>query len=120
MKKGFTLIEVLTVILLIGIIGTVVSVNYNRYLEASKKSSFKDSLLSVIDQLEIYQINHPAENYLIAKDIDFTNMNIENKKSLSGKYKVNNNYVILVDVTNEEYCANGNKNDLTIVEGNCK
>ena len=136
MKKGFTLIEILTVILLIGIIATIVTVNYNRYLQASSLSAYKDSMLALIDQLEDYTLSNPSEydakvreqsnnpeyqsECLDCVDIDMKKLQLSNKATiLSGQYRIDDNYIILKDVTNGKYCANGNKNNINITDGDC-
>ena len=120
MKKGFTLIEILTVILLIGIVSAIVTVNYNRYLDASSLSAYKDSMLSLIEQLENYTLSNPLEDHSTEQDINMRKLQLENKNTItSGKYKVVDNFIELVKVTDGNYCATGNKNNLTIVEGDC-
>ena len=122
MKKGFTLVELLAVILLLGIIGTIIVINYNRYMEASRISAFKDSMYSLIEQLEEYQLDNRKLDLSSEQQIPFADLELDNKKSLSGSFKIQDNYVVLVNVTDGKYCANGNKNTLSsfIREGKCK
>ena len=122
-KKGFTLIEVVAVILLIGIISTIITVNYKKYLEVSKLSAYRDSMYSLIEQLEEYTMNNKGTDFSTNQQLPKDDLEIENKASLRGQFKVVDNYIVLVNVTNGQYCANGNKNQLTdpnrIQTGNC-
>lgn len=122
-KKGFTLIEVVAVILLLGIIATIITVNYKKYLEVSKISAYRDSMYSLIEQLEEYTINNKGIDFSTNQQLPKNDLELENKTSLRGQFKVVDNYIVLVNVTNGQYCANGNKNQLTepnrIQQGDC-
>lgn len=120
-RKGFTLIELLAVIILLGIIATIVVINYNRYLKVSKLSAFRDSMHSLIEQLEEYKLDNRKTDFTIIRPLPLEYLNLENKDSLTGSFKVEGNYIVLVNVTDGFYCANGNKNTIAdqIVEGDC-
>ena len=51
-KKGFTLVEVLAVIILLGLIAAILIPNYNKTIEKSKKNSFKESLNGLVRTIE--------------------------------------------------------------------
>lgn len=120
MKKGFTLIEMIVVILLIGIISLIAVPLYNTIIDNGKESSFKGSMVSIIHEIENYVIANPDFDYSEEIEIAAINLNISGKEKYgSGSFYRDGDYIILVDVSDGEYCANGNKNDLEVKKGNC-
>ena len=71
-KKGFTLVEVLAVIILLGLIAAILIPNYNKTIEKSKKNSFKESLNGLVRTIENYVANNPNE--IVQYKQEFTNI----------------------------------------------
>lgn len=118
-NKGFTLLEMITVILIIGIISLIATPIFNNIIKDGREASYKSSMASIIKELESYAIANPGTDFSTPTSIDIEDINISDKSTYSGSFILEDGYIVLVDVTNEEYCANGNKNNLTIEKGNC-
>ena len=121
-KKGFTLVEVLAVIILLGLIAVIIIPNYNKSIEKSKKQSFEQSLNGLVRSIENYVANNPnASNYtagytnLSAIDISADNLN----QIQSGQFVISDGVVILKNVYNGKYCGNGSKGSFYIINGAC-
>ena len=123
-RSGFSLVELLAVIILLGIIALIIVPSALKTLENSKKESFQNSVVGLITS---------ATNYMGESDFDewpggltiayiktnnlFEAKNIEN--FTSGIIYNNNGTISVVGVTDGNYCASGKKNSLTITEGMC-
>lgn len=59
-SKGFTVVELLIVIVVIGILAAITIVSYNGIVSQSRVSAAKASLNSISKKLEIYRINNSA------------------------------------------------------------
>lgn len=57
-EKGFTLIEIMVVVIIIGLLATIVSVNVMRYLSKSKVETCKAQLKSLSQALELYKLDN--------------------------------------------------------------
>ena len=114
-KKGFTLVEVLAVIILLGLIAAILIPNYNKTIEKSKKNSFKESLNGLVRTIENYVANNPNE--IVQYKQEFTNifsieLDADNINQLESGYFIidDNNQVELLNVYNGRYCGSGKKN----------
>lgn len=56
--KGFTLIEVITIIVLLSIVALITTVNVFNIIESSKIKSYKNSVLSVFRGTKLYEVNN--------------------------------------------------------------
>jgi len=121
-NKGFTLVEVLAVIILLGLIAAIIIPNYNKSIENSKKKAFEESLDGLVRTVENYVANNSnaadyASTYTNISSVDLQADNLNQIKS--GEFIITNGTVILRNVYNGRYCGNGSKNDFTIVKGAC-
>ena len=121
-KKGFTLVELLGVIILLGVIATIIAPNILKTQKKSEKELFEDSVNALIRGAQIYYANNDFINYPTSgiaansKELDVKN----NDDMTSGSIKlVNDEYFYATNVSNGKYCANGVRNDLSIDEGKC-
>ena len=121
-KKGFTLVELLGVIILLGVIATIIAPNILKTQKKSEKELFEDSVNALIRGAQIYYANNDFINYPTSgiaansKELDVKN----NEDMTSGSIKlVNDEYFYASNVSNGKYCANGVRNDLSIDEGKC-
>lgn len=119
-NKGFTLVELLAVIVILGVIGLITIPIYNNVINNSKKQTFTDSIHALINELERYVISDTSSKYTSQVSIASLDLKLNNYNITSGDFYVNNNFIILVNVTNNDYCANGDKNNLVITTGNCQ
>lgn len=121
-NKGFTLVELLGVIILLGVIAIIITPNILKLEKKSEKELFEDSVNALIRGAQIYYANNDFINYPtngIAANSE--ELNVKNNEDLtSGSIKlVNDEYFYADNVSNGKYCANGVRNDLSIDEGKC-
>lgn len=57
-RKGFTLIEILIVVIILGILAAIVIPQFTSASEDAKQSSVASMIQSVRGQLELYKLNH--------------------------------------------------------------
>ena len=107
MKKGFTLVELIAVIILLGLIIALTIPNYNKYVEKGKYDSFKETLNGLNRTLEIYVTENIAD-YSLSTNIIPLELKAENIETIkSGQFKLEDNKIKLIDITNGSYCGNG-------------
>ena len=121
-KKGFTLVELLGVIILLGVIATIIAPNILKTQKKSEKELFEDSVNALIRGAQMYYANNDFINYPASgiaansQELDVKN----NEDMTTGSIKlVNDEYFYASNVSNGKYCANGIRNDLSIDEGKC-
>jgi general secretion pathway protein G len=68
--KGFTLVEILIVVVILGILAAIVIPQFTSASEAAKASSLVTQLQSLRSQLELYQLQHNG-NYPSGTTADF-------------------------------------------------
>lgn len=119
-SKGFTLVELLASIVLLGVIVGITIVGYDKYVEKSELDTFKASLSGIIRTLEIYITENPNENFSIDTTIDKDVIDGEFLNNIkSGTFKVEENKIILTNVSDGNFCGNGSKNNFTVKTGEC-
>ncbi len=57
-KKGFTLVEILIVVVILGILAAIVIPQFTSASESAKGSSLHSQLQTIRSQLELYQVQH--------------------------------------------------------------
>ncbi|MEM6334053.1 MAG: prepilin-type N-terminal cleavage/methylation domain-containing protein [Planctomycetota bacterium] len=60
-RNGFTLVEILIVVVILGILAAIVIPQFTSASESAKASSLTTQLQSIRSQLELYQINHNGD-----------------------------------------------------------
>ncbi len=121
-NKGFTLVEVLAVIILLGLIAAIIIPNYNKSIENSKKKAFEESLNGLVRTIENYVANNSnGSSYTtVYTNINSIDLQADNLNQIeSGQFIITNGTIILRNVYNGRYCGNGSKNSFTIVKGTC-
>lgn len=70
LNKGFTIVELLVVITIIGVLSTFVSVGYFGYVKQSKESLVKAEAHEIYKALEIAVINEQVDNCDSVEDLE--------------------------------------------------
>ena len=108
MKKGFTLVELLAVIVVLAILLVIVIPNVINIISSSEKGTFLTEAKNVFKMAELVSMNGDASNYIYSED--------ETRLSMDGnelKYCVNLNDdgdITYIVVSNGEYYIEGNAN----------
>lgn len=121
-NKGFTLVELLGVIILLGVIAVIITPNILKLENKSEKELFEDSVNASIRGAQMYYANNEFIDYPTnGIPANSQELNVKNNEDLtSGSIKlVNDEYFYADNVSNGKYCANGVRNDLSIAEGKC-
>jgi len=61
-KTGFTLVEILIVVIILGILAAIVIPQFTSASESAKESNLKSDLLTLRNQCELYRVQH-GDNY---------------------------------------------------------
>ncbi len=132
-KKGFTLVELLTVILVLSVLALILTPVISGLVESSSKNAFKNSVMGIIDSANNYinmrkGIKYTGEiTYPIAFTCDGTNCKNADDETLSfkGNAPVSGDIIIDEDgnilssyVSNGKFCAYGDKSNL-VIENSC-
>ena len=72
-STGFTLVEILIVVVILGILAAIVIPQFTNASEDAKGSSLYTQLQTIRSQLELYQINHNGDYPTLAQLQDDTN-----------------------------------------------
>lgn len=120
-QKGFTLVELLGVVALLGLVGLISIPIVSNVIKNSRIKAFKQTLNGIIDASRIY---NAESNYTLFNDgkIDLTDGTIqfENLKEIeSGTVYYNGKDYYLEDVKNDRFCAVGVLGKYNIYEGEC-
>lgn len=96
--KGFTIVELLIVVVIIGILAAIVVVAYNGITSQAQASSIKNDLTSAAKKLEIYKVengSYPTTGGQLA--------NVGIKASKSAYDTVGNNFYYCVNTVADRY-----------------
>lgn len=116
-KKGFTLIEILAIVVLLCIIATITTSSIANLIQNAKKEAFKDSVYAAINS---YINDESYKSFNELGEIDVRLLPLDNNSLKSGTVKRNSyNEVIVTNITDGVYCANGSKNKLVVKDGDC-
>lgn len=122
-KKGFTLVEVLAVVIVLGIISIIIYPVLNSILEDNRKKAFEQSLKGVVRAAEMYKANN---NNFVVIDYDDNDLNLANDQAYqSGAISFEKDEetgeisVYLSNFYNGEFCGSGFSNNLKITKGKC-
>ena len=106
MKKGFTLVELLGVIILIGIVILIAVPIMNNSSDRSELSAFKTSVNNVITELERYVVEDRDLEKNVEIDIPYGSLELSNDSVYGGTFIIDSNGNVKVnDITNGKYCV---------------
>ena len=75
-KSGFTLVEILIVVIILGILAAIVIPQFTSASESAKESNLKSDLLTLRNQLELYRVQHGDRYPWQLDDFDDTSLYI--------------------------------------------
>lgn len=117
-KKGFTLIELIATILLVSVVAIIAKPLITGVIENIKKEAFRREVENGINNFITIEHNKLILGEKISK-LDATDKSLSHNKFTGGTFRYKNNKYIALNVTNGEYCANGDITELVITEGIC-
>ena len=121
-KKGFTLVELLAVVVILGIISMVTYGIVSGNIKTTKKKSFEISAQNLLESSREYVTKYMEDYDFPDGGILATNpeLHIDNNPFKSGVILRNESgQVVLENVSDGTYCVNGTKNNMVITEGDC-
>lgn len=108
-KRGFTLVELLAVIIILSIVGLIVIPTILNIIESVKKSAFESSIKGIEDAL-MYNMdlsetkNYKVENGKITNILTNEEVKIKGGNDLNGEIKVKKDGTIIYAINNGETC----------------
>ena len=121
-KKGFTLVELLAVIVILAILATVAIPVVLNMIERAKKSSARSSALGYIDAIEYSQgLSEYDVNYVKLEDgiydtIDIENLKLKGKSPLYGEVEIEHSRVKEAGMCINGYYAVYENKDVEVIE----
>lgn len=122
MKRGFTLVELLAVIVILAVVTTITYGIISANIKSTKKRSFEISAANLLESSKRYVTKYMEDNDFPEGGISASNaeLGIDNNLFTSGVvYRSEDGKIVLENVSDGNYCVNGTKNDLEITEGDC-
>lgn len=136
-KKGFTLVELLGVIIVLGIIAMITIPRVNDSLKEARKNAFEDSVKAILVAVQNYQAEHYTDSAYdlkkginlndLANEIDIKNVGDLLSKEYNGTGSTTGGFIVsdngtpeAVGIGSKDFCANGKKNSLVITDGPCE
>ncbi len=117
MKKGFTLVELLAVIVILGVLSLISIPMITNVIKDSRKGAFKASVQSVFRAYETYELTYPIKEQ---EKLSILDLPLTHKESfLSGKVYRQEDVIKVENISNGIYCASGTLENLKMIEGNC-
>ena len=121
MKKGFTLVELLAVIIVLGVISMITVSVVTNNISQTKEKTFEVNVMSLLEAAKEYVTKEMENNDFPIEGIEAQKLNLKNNPFISGIVKRNEaGQIELENVTDGNYCVNGIKSDLEITEGGCE
>jgi type IV pilus assembly protein PilA len=115
-KKGFTLVELLAVIVILAVIALIAIPQVSKILQASKKAAFTDSVLSLSSSIESYLLKNNLSD-IPEEGINVQDLDVKSKK-FTGKFIKEDGKISAYFISDGTYCAYGEMDNL-IVEKDC-
>lgn len=113
-NKGFTLIEVLSIMVILAVIAIITIPIIKDEIEKSRYGAFKSSVLSIFSAADYQVLNKD-----LTKTLKVPDMKIEHNTFISGTATLINRSWVIENVGDGFYCANGTLTDLKIERGEC-
>ncbi len=118
-KKGFALIELLAVIVVLSVIALITVPMIMNVIEKARKEAFKDSVLGAMNGVEYYLVEHNLSE-VPEEGIEVTELNLKNSSFQYGVFQKNEkNELTAVNISDGRYCAQGPVSQLEVYKGEC-
>ena len=120
-KKGFTLIEILGVLVIMSIVVLITVPIITGIIDEVRKNAYRESVRSIFRAVDIYIADNnfielPEEGI----DVIDPKIMLKHKDFVSGKVVKNEEGKLKVErVSNGVYCAEGTYNNIRVVKGDC-
>lgn len=122
-KKGFTLVELIAIIIVIGLIIGILTPTAIRLIANSKKNAFREGMRSIVRSAEMYMEENnlkslPEEGLFLTDE----KLGLDYDDDYEGVIKYIDGEIVLENIHNGTYCGNGSSEDFTISkyeEGEC-
>lgn len=118
-KRGFTLVELLGVIVVIGVIAVITVPLVNRMIVNSRMSALKSSAEALLKETTLQSAMQKVDSNAQILITD-ERLKLKNNQFTSGFiYKNSDGKLVLKNVTNGTFCVNGTSGNLNVAKGNC-
>ena len=115
-KKGFTLMELLAVIVILAVLALITTPIILSLINETKINAFKDSVSMAIRSSDLYT---ELNNVDLTEGISVTDLDLSHSDLKYGTIILNNKQLEAINVSNGDYCANGNLGALVVYKGEC-
>ena len=118
-KKGFTLVEVLAVIIVMSMIALITVPAVLHSIEKAKREAFEDSVYQAFSEVQYYLVKNNLDK-IPEEGIDVTKLDLKNNSFVSGVLTVGKTGNIKANnISDGVYCAIGEKDSLKVYNGVC-
>ena len=130
-SKGFTLVELIAIIILLGAIVTITYTSVSGILNRQKRKVFEESLNGIIDSATIYVTENKYSFTAIEDQVWYENgwnisitsgliaMNGDSKIESGTVHISKEKEISVVNVYDGEFCGSGTTSNYTIKKGTC-
>ena len=117
MKKGFTMVELLTVIILLGIITAIATPMVFKYVKEAEITEITQDVRAIIHATNLYIEEadirvFPEEGITLAEIAH----KFPDTKGYIGRIKVIDNEIVVTSLKNDKLCAYGTSENVTVTE----
>lgn len=121
-EKGFTLVEILTVITIIGLLGLVTIPLISNTIENTKLKAYRQTINFIIEAAKVYRADNDYADFTNDSiDVTGNKLKFDNKNQiLSGSIKYQDNLYLIINIKSFEFCAVGTSEEFQVYKGDCE